>query len=349
LLKQKNKNMSKDNIENTRKDIALVTGGNGHLGNNLIRLLLSKNQNVRTTVRDINNSAPFEGLDCDVVQADLLDTASLKKAFKNVTHLYAVAANFSMWAKDPKTEIYDNNLKGTQNLFDVAKACGIKHIVYVSSVASLDFTTLPANVNNGYNKDRRNWYYNSKNDSDKLALKLGQTYGIRTVLILPSAMIGSHAHKLSYSNHLVHQILKGEIPVDTNVTLNWVDVKDVAFGAYQAMLKGKNQTRYILSNPTHTTLQDSVKIAANLYPELKLKTPKTVPKCLLYAVAGLMEFSSKITGKEPLLQRHYLDMFYGLKQDYDISASKSILGFNPKPSKQALEEALRYLKENWNA
>jgi dihydroflavonol-4-reductase len=330
------------------KDIALVTGGNGHLGNNLIRLLLSRNLKVRTTVRDINNTAPFKGLECEVVQANLLDKTSLKKAFKDVTHLYAVAANFSMWAKNPKVEIYDNNLKGTQNVFDMAKACGIKNIVYVSSVASLDFTTLPANVDNGYNKDRRNWYYNSKNDSDKLALKLGKAYNIRTVLILPSAMIGCEAHKLSYSNNLVYQILKGEIPVDTNVTLNWIDVKDVAFGAYQAMLKGKDQTRYILSNPTHTTLQDSVKIAANLYPELKLKTPKQVPKCLLYTVAGLMEFGSKLTGKEPLLQRHYLDMFYGLKQDYDITNSMAALGFNPKPPKQALEEALTYLKNDWN-
>tara|TARA_R110002033_G_scaffold92003_1_gene141501 strand:+ start:2429 stop:3433 length:1005 start_codon:yes stop_codon:yes gene_type:complete len=331
------------------KEISLVTGGNGHLGNNLIRLLRSKNHTIRTTVRNSNNTAPFKGLDCEVVQADLLDRASLKKAFKNVTHLYAVAANFSMWAKNPKAEIYDNNLKGTQNVFDIAKECGIKNIVYVSSVASLDFTALPAHVDNGYNKDRRNWYYNSKNDSDKLALELGEKYNIRTVVILPSAMIGSHAHKLSYSNNLVYQILNGEIPVDTNVTLNWVDVKDVAFGAYQAMLKGKDRERYILSNPTHTTLQDSVKIAADLYPELKLKTPKKVPKCLLYSIAGLMEFSSKITGKEPLLQRHYLDMFYGLKQDYDISKSKNELGFNPKPSKQALEDALKYLKNDYKA
>jgi dihydroflavonol-4-reductase len=60
-----------------------------------------------------------------------------------------------------------------------------------------------------------------------------------------------------------------------------------------------------------------------------------------------MEFSSKLTGKEPLLQRHYLDMFYGLNQDYDISKSKEELNFNPKPSKQALEEALTYLKTDW--
>lgn len=328
-------------------EISLVTGGTGHLGNNLIRLLLANNQKVRTTVRNTNNTAPFKGLDCEIVQADITDKASLRKAFEGVTNVYAVAANFSMWAKDPKTEIYDNNLQGTQNVFDVAKECGVQNIVYVSSVASLDFTKLPANVANGYNKDRRNWYFNSKNDSDKLAIALGKKYGIRTVLVLPSAMVGAIAFKLSYSNNLVLQVLNGEIPVDTSVTLNWVDVKDVALGMYNAMTKGRDGERYILANETHTTLQESVKIAADLYPELKLKMPKKAPKWLLYSVAGLMEFSSKLTGKEPLLQRHYLDMFYGLKQDYDIRNSKEELGFNPKPSKKALEDALAYLKNDW--
>jgi dihydroflavonol-4-reductase len=329
------------------KEISLVTGGNGHLGNNLIRLLLSQNHTVRTTVRNSKDREPFEGLDCEVVQADITDRESLKKAFQGVTNLYAVAANFSMWAKDPKKEIYDNNMQGTQNVFDIASECGVKNIVYVSSVASLDFTKLPANVDNGYNKDRRNWYYNSKNDSDKLALELGKKYGIRTVLVLPSAMIGSQVFKLSYSNNLVLQVLKGQIPVDTNVTLNWVDVKDVALGAYQTMGKGRDGERYILATEKHTTLQDTVRIVAELYPELNLKLPKKVPKCMLYSVAGLMEFSSKLTGKEPLLQRHYLDMFYGLKQDYDITKSRNELGYNPKSSKKALEDALHYLKNDW--
>ncbi|MFD1552883.1 dihydrokaempferol 4-reductase [Putridiphycobacter roseus] len=329
------------------KEISLVTGGNGHLGNNLIRLLLSENKKVRTTVRNINNNAPFKGLDCEVVTADLKDRTALKKAFQGVTNLYAVAANFSMWAKDPKKEIYDNNMQGTQNVFDMAHECGIKNIVYVSSVASLDFNRLPASVDNGYNKDRRNWYYNSKNDSDQLALKLGKEYGIRTVVVLPSAMIGAKAHQLSYSNNLVLQVLNGEIPIDTNVTLNWVAVKDVALGTYKAMQKGRNLERYILSNEQHTSMQETVKIATDLFPELKLKTPKKVPKFLLYTLASLMELGSKITGKEPLLQRQYIDMFYGLKQDYDIRKSREELDYHPTPSKLALEDAMRYIKNDW--
>lgn len=329
------------------KEISLVTGANGHLGNNLVRMLLAQKHSVRAAVRNIKNQSPFEGLACDVVHGDIMDKASLRLAFKGVTNLYAVGANFSMWAKNPKVEIYDNNVLGTKNVFDIAHECGIKNIVYVSSVASLDFTKLPANVDNGYNKVRKNWYYNSKNDSDKLALELGAKYNIRTVLILPSAMIGREAHKLSYSNNLVYQIINKQIPVDTNVTLNWVDVKDVAEGAIKAMTKGQNGKRYILANEKHTTLQESVLIAAKKYPELKIKSPKKVPKTLLYAIASLMEISSKITKKEPLLQRHYLDMFYGLKQDYNINESKKDLDFNPKPSEQILLEAMDYLKNEW--
>ena len=329
------------------KEISLVTGANGHLGNNLVRLLLSKNIKVRATTRNISNKGAFDGLNCEVVQADITDRASLKKAFDGVTNLYAVGANFNMWAKNPKEEIYDTNVQGTKNVFDMAKEAGIKNIVYVSSIASLDYTKLPANVDNGYNRDRRNWYYNSKNDSDKLAIELGEKYGIRTVLILPSAMIGNEAYKLSYSNGMVNQILNNEIPIDTNISLNWVDVKDVALGSYNAMQKGKNGERYILANEKHTSIQESVKIAAEEFPELKLNIPKRVPKFLLYSVAGLMEFSSKITGKAPLLERHYIDMFYGLNQDFDISKSKKELNFNPKPSKEALIDALRYLKNEW--
>ncbi len=60
-----------------------------------------------------------------------------------------------------------------------------------------------------------------------------------------------------------------------------------------------------------------------------------------------MELGSKFTGREPKLQRHYLDMFYGLKQDYDILKSKKELGFEPMSSEIALTNSFKYLKGEW--
>ncbi|MCK8523005.1 hypothetical protein M0D21_15615 [Aquimarina sp. D1M17] len=102
-----------------------------------------------------------------------------------------------------------------------------------------------------------------------------------------------------------------------------------------------------MSNEKHTTLTESVKIAAELYPELKLRTPIKLPRFVLYTIACFMEIFGKITGTEPMLQRQYLDMFYHLKQDYDISDAIKELDFNPKSSKQALQGALAYLKNDW--
>lgn len=327
--------------------ISVVTGANGHLGNNLTRLLLAKGKKVRASVRNLQNLSPFNDLDCEIVKGDITDKNTLLKAFQGSQNVFAVGASFKLWAKNPQKEIYEVNMQGTQNLFEAAAESGVKNIVYVSSIASLNYTQVPTNEANGYNPDRRNWYYNSKNDSDKLALELADKYHIRTMIVLPSAMIGSLAFELSYSQRLVLQILQGQIPVETTFTLNWVDVKDVAEGCYQALLRGRAGERYILANEKSMSLRDSVQVAADLYPSLKLKLPQPVPKWLLYSVAGLMEMQSKITGKEPQLQRHYVDMFYGLKTDFDISKARNELGFNPKPAKQALSEALKYLKEDW--
>jgi len=51
----------------------LVTGANGHLGNNLVRALLDNGEQVRASVRNTKNTVPFEGLDCEIVYADLMD------------------------------------------------------------------------------------------------------------------------------------------------------------------------------------------------------------------------------------------------------------------------------------
>ena len=51
----------------------LVTGANGHLGNNLVRALLDRGETVRASVRNPDNQEPFVGLDCEIVGADLMD------------------------------------------------------------------------------------------------------------------------------------------------------------------------------------------------------------------------------------------------------------------------------------
>lgn len=330
-----------------QKNLALVSGANGHLGNNLVRLLIKKGIPVRATVRNINNKTPFHGLDCEVMQADITDKASFVKALQGVETFYAVGASFKLWAKDPKKEIYDVNMDGTRNTIGAAAAAGVKRIVYVSSIAGLNYTQLPTKESNGYNPDRRDMYYNSKNDGELLAFKLAKELGIELVSVMPSAMIGSESFlPLNVSYGVLRLILNKQIPMDTRITLNWVDVKDVAEGCYLAAQKGKPGERYILANEQCMTITDTTRLAQELYPELKLKIPGTVPTFMLFAIAGIMEFSARMSNKAPVLTRKDIAMFSGLQQNFDISKARRELGFNPKSPRQAVTEALAYLMEH---
>lgn len=332
-----------------QKNLTLVTGANGHLGNNLVRLLINKGIPVRASVRNIKNKEPFVGLNCEVVQADITDKQSLINALQDVETFYAVGAAFKLWAKDPKKEIYDVNLNGTKNLVEAAAEAGVKRIVYLSSIAALDYSKLPTKESYGYNTDRRDMYYNSKNDGEKLAFELSKKHNIELVAVLPSAMIGSTAFApLNVSYNIINLILKKQIPVETNITLNWIDVKDVAEGCYLAATKGKNGERYILANEKCISIKQTTKIAQELFPDLKIKMPVSVPKPILLTIAWFMEIASKISDKAPLLSTKDIAMFSGLQQDFDISKARTELGFNPKNPTQAVKEAMYYLRENKN-
>jgi len=326
------------------QQLSFVNGANGHLGNNLVRLLISKGIRVRASVRNISNKKAFEGLDCEVVQSDITDKQSLVRALQGVHTFYAVGAAFKLWAKDPQKELYDVNLTGTRNMIEAAAEAGVKRIVYVSSIASLNYTSIPVKESYGFNPDRRDVYYNSKNDGEKLAFELAKKHNIELVAVLPSAMIGGEAFApLNVSYNILKLILQKEIPVETNIAPNWIDVRDVAEGCFLAATKGINGERYILANEKSTSIKETTKIAQKLFPDLKIKQPVAVPKAILFAVAGMMELGSKINGKAPLLSVKDIAMFSGLQQDFDIAKARKELGFDPQPSAVVVAEAMRYL------
>ena len=65
----------------------------------------------------------------------------------------------------------------------------------------------------------------------------------------------------------------------------------------------------------------------------------------MFAFGALLSLGAKISGKAPAMTTKEVNMFYGLIQDFDISKARRELGFNPKPSGQALKSALSYMWE----
>ena len=327
------------------KNRSLVTGANGHLGNNLVRYLINKGIPVRASVRNIGNTQALAGLDCEIVQAEMTEKESLSRALEGISICYAVGAVNKLWAKDPVKEIYDTNMLCTKNLIEAAATAGVKRIVYVSSIGALNAQEVPISEKNGFNKNRQNVYYNSKNDSEQLAFELAAKYAIELVTVLPSSMIGGEAFfPLTGSYDIINMIINNQIPVDTNFSFNWVDVRDVAEGCYLANQFGRNGERYILSNEKGMTLQETIHIGRELFPESGIKKAVRLPYPLLYGIAFVLEKLSSLQGKPPIISARDLAFFSNKKLDFDISTSREVLGFHPKSPDQVVKDAMSYLR-----
>src|SRR5262245_34671655 len=95
----------------------LVTGASGHLGANLVRRLLWEGEDVRVFVRPgpDNRGVEVLGNQVDVVEGDLRDFDSLRRATKGVKRAYHCAAQVVTVA-GREQEIFESNVIGSRNL-----------------------------------------------------------------------------------------------------------------------------------------------------------------------------------------------------------------------------------------
>ncbi len=321
----------------------LVTGANGHLGNNLVRVLLDKSERVRASVRDTTNTAPFEGLDCEIVQADLMDKDSLLHALEGVDTLYQVAAVFKHWALDPQRDIIEPNLQGTRNVLEAAAEQKVRRVVYVSSEVTLDHNVSPVNETTWRTEFHNNPYVQSKTESEKLAWQLAEELGLDMVSVLPGAIIGPHCYSLTPTMDYLQQALNGEVFVDVNFAFTFVNVYDLCTGMIAAAKKGRSGERYLLVTEKPVSTAQIIEIVQEINPQVKM--PPRVPKGWLQIMSSGMEWVSKFTGKQPLLLRSQVELFYGTAPRKDISKARTELSFNPRDPEIAIREALDYLKE----
>lgn len=322
-------------------NLCLVTGANGHLGNNLVRALLEQGHHVRAGVRDLSNTEPFQGLACELVYAELTDKAAMLKALQGVEVLYQVAAVFKHWSLDPEAEIVSANVEGTRIVLEAAAQAGVKRVVYISSVAAIGHNGLPLNED-VWNKDLSNPYFRSKILSEQKAWQVAQTHNLQMVALLPSAMVGPNAQRLTDTMAYIDSIHKKSVPLDPNFHFNFVDVRDVAQACIMAAQQGIAGQRYILANQ-HSSPFSAIVAAANCVTP-GYKQPPVAPKWLMQAVAWCTEWLARLTGKPANITLSQVQTFYGVKQEYDTAKAREQLAFWPRPPAQALQETFAYLQ-----
>ena len=111
---------------------ALITGGSGHVGANLVRELTAQDYKVRCIDFDGDHRA-FEGYDVELIKGSVTDIESLDKAFVGVDVVFHTAAIISLERKN-KSLIRSVNVDGTKNVCEMSLKHSIKKLIHFSSV-----------------------------------------------------------------------------------------------------------------------------------------------------------------------------------------------------------------------
>jgi dihydroflavonol-4-reductase len=326
----------------------LVTGATGFVGSHVARQLVAAGERVRVLARAGSSRALLEGLAVEVHQGDLRDAASVEAAVTGVDRVFHVAADYRLWARNPR-EIYDSNLGGTRNLLDAARRAGVSRFVYTSTVATVAVHR-SATASNGSlpnslpNEDTQadvaemiGHYKKSKFLAEQEALQAAER-GLPVVIVNPTTPVGPGDSKPTPTGRIIVDFLNGRMPAYVDTGLNVVPVEDVAAGHLLAAECGKTGERYILGG-RNMTLKEILDALATI-------CGRSAPRIRLPHVVALMaayadQFISSVVNREPRIPLEGVRMSRH-PMFVDSSKAERGLSFQAGPVEAALERAVRW-------
>jgi UDP-glucose 4-epimerase len=162
----------------------LVTGGAGFVGATLVRRLVDSGHSVRVLDNySTGDPAHLAGVDAELVEGDIRDTAALDAALAGiqaVIHL-AAAGSVVMSVEDPVAN-FDVNVVGTFRVLDAARRAGVERTVQASTGGALIGNATPPVSETSLPKPISP-YGASKLAGEGYACAFAHAYGLPTVAL----------------------------------------------------------------------------------------------------------------------------------------------------------------------
>ena len=322
----------------------LVTGATGFVGSAVARVLAARGHELRLLVRPTSDRRNLAGLDAELVTGDLTQPDSLTRAASGCRYVVHVAADYRIWVPNPE-DMLRANVAGTLAVMRAAQAAGVERVVQCSSVAALGLTQdgSPANEATPVRPEAIvGTYKRSKYESEQAVLDLVRSESLPAVIVNPAAPVGPRDIKPTPTGRMIRDAASGRIPAYIDTGLNVVHVDDVAEGHALALERGRIGERYILGGE-NLVLRELLTLVANVAgrspPRIALPIGPLVP------VAAAMETLARFTGIEPLVTRDHLKMARK-RMFYSSAKATEELGYQPRPVRQAVEDAVAWFRAN---
>jgi hopanoid-associated sugar epimerase len=320
--------------------IVLVTGGCGFLGQNLVRELRARGHSVR--ILDLAAPDDLPG-GVEFIRGSVLDAVILGNAMAQVRHVYHVAGIAQLWVRR-KSDFEQINVRGTEMVLRAGAELGIERVVHCSTEAILlprhgnpnrevDENVLPAFA------DMPGPYTRSKHRAEQAALLAAQR-GLNVVIVNPTVPIGADDRNHTPPAAMLSMFLAGASRAFLDCVFNLVDVRDVAAGMILAAERGRSGERYVLGGET-MTLRNLLALLEQISG--RPMPTHALPPAIAIAAAGVAEWTADwVTGRAPMATREGVRLALR-SAPFNSGKARQELGYAPRPVRDALEEAVRWL------
>jgi dihydroflavonol-4-reductase len=330
--------------------LAFVTGATGLLGNNLVRRLLDGGWRVRALVRSRAKAATqFAGLPVELVTGDMTAVAAFAPALAGADVLFHAAAYFreSFRGGAHWPALRRINVQGTAELIDAAYAAGVRRMVHVSTIATLDGP--PGSVIDETMRrrdDDADDYARSKLLADReVEARLARHADLWATFVLPGWIHGPGDIGPTSAGQVVLDFMRRRIPGIVPGTVALVDARDVADAMIAAEACGGRGERYLAAG-RHLPMRDFLGLMERV---TGVPAPRrTIPLPLLWPVAAVGEAWARLTGRPVLLGLAAVRLIAreAERTRFDHAKSERALGLAFRPIEDTLRDEVEWYRTN---
>ncbi len=318
----------------------LVTGGTGLVGNNVVRRLIELGCRVRVLMRRSSDRRPVEDLDVETVEGDVTDFESIQRAVEGVGAVVHAAGCILLGWRNK--QLHDQvNRQGTANVARAARAAGAR-MVFVSTVNALGVgaPSCPATETSVSGPNLPCPYVTSKQAAER-AVRAEIERGLEAMLVYPGFMLGPWDWKPS-SGKMLLQVARGFVPFAPVGGFSVGDVRDVADGICNALIRFATGRQYILAGHNVSYLEawrHFAQVAGHRGPFCRSGP-------LMRSAAGrLGDLWGRISGREPDVNSAAVKLS-DRWHVFSSARAQRELGYRIRPMDESIHDSLEWLNQH---
>lgn len=334
----------------------LISGASGYIASHTVAALLEAGFAVTGTVRDPGREASVAHLKAlpgaherlELVRADLTEPGAFEDCVGDADYVVHMASPYQLTVRDPEQDLVRPAVEGTLAMLEAcAKAPGVRRVVLTSSMAAItdepDGNRVLTEADwNEKSSLTRNPYYYSKTRAERAAWDFVEDHApaFDLVVINPFLVVGpSLTPTVNESPKVLLDLMAGAYPAIMDLTLGFVDVRDVAEAHVRALQSERASGRYICAGETMHLREVVALLRENGYAHTKL------PKLGLDSALGnrLMWLASFT---QPKGVGTYLRSHLGRVPRYDNAKVRADLGLEFRPARDSILDTCRDF-EKW--